>query len=794
MGILSSGGRATRALAGMGMATVLAATLMASPALADSRNVATYGVDLTAEQHEQVERFFGAGATDAEVIYVNNDQERAYLSAYIPLEQIGDKTYSCALVQPTTSGGIHVKTANLTYVTSDMIAATLATSGVSNCDVIAVCPFKVSGTGALTGVLMAYEQASGQTLDASKKDLANQELITTGTIAQTVGPDVATLIVNDVKAQVIQQNVTEVTDIDTIVNNVVNNIVNDYSSTVVDNSTTNVTVVEPTAPSSAADSADGSGKATPGAAGSSASDSAAEAAPAVRLSDEEMQALKDFAHALSEQGYSYDDMKETLEMVSKNASEAAGIADPMASGEAGAAATSSAADRDAASSSSAEADGTVAAGSRSDAGATPASEPLAQDSILTQTDDLALGEGAIVDSTDLSTIGDGVETRQQAEASAAAEASEAADSPAGDDPFASLTWDEATTGGAETAGQPASSAGAPGVAGESPSAGAATAGADAQGGAAAASVADAGAAAVSPLAGETIADSLGLPASAVGAGVTLTLERAMAATSLVEGTPDPLLVYEGADGSSGIMAADGTHLTEAAYAAGGIRGVGDGWVLATSAAGTTDVYLQTASETEGVAGTTATGVATDVASAASAANLTLVATIDGEVLQAQADGGDLNVQGADGTIAALDAGGLLAGVAPASVGDFSYATAPAGATAATEPATPGLSSVADVAPGAVAASPEAQAAPETAATAVPSALPANAQAVEGTDGALWLVPRASGGTTVCDAEGTDLLAAGFDAVQAQADGGWLLVTDSAAGESALYRVEVTPSA
>ena len=166
MGILSCLRRPARYLVLAGLSIAAASAISPASAFADARNVTTYGADLTAEQHAQVERFFGAGATNAEVIYVNNDQERAYLSAYIPLEQIGDKTYSCALVQPTTSGGIHVKTANLTYVTSDMIAATLATSGVKNCDVIAVCPFKVSGTGALTGVLMAYEQASGIELDA----------------------------------------------------------------------------------------------------------------------------------------------------------------------------------------------------------------------------------------------------------------------------------------------------------------------------------------------------------------------------------------------------------------------------------------------------------------------------------------------------------------------------------------------------------------------------------------------------------------------------------------------------
>ncbi len=54
------------------------------------------------------------------------------------------------------------KVANLTFVTSSMIASTLLTSGVENCNVVAGSPIEVSGTGALTGIMMAYEKARGK--------------------------------------------------------------------------------------------------------------------------------------------------------------------------------------------------------------------------------------------------------------------------------------------------------------------------------------------------------------------------------------------------------------------------------------------------------------------------------------------------------------------------------------------------------------------------------------------------------------------------------------------------------
>lgn len=48
-------------------------------------------------------------------------------------------------------------------------------------------PMEVSGTGALTGIQMAYEKASGQKLDETKTKLANEEIVTTGELADKVG-------------------------------------------------------------------------------------------------------------------------------------------------------------------------------------------------------------------------------------------------------------------------------------------------------------------------------------------------------------------------------------------------------------------------------------------------------------------------------------------------------------------------------------------------------------------------------------------------------------------------------
>lgn len=186
-------------------------------AYADGQKVVTLGADLTEDQKTAVLRYFGILGQNVKTLTITNQDERAHLGSYVPLEQIGSHTYSCALVCPTTSGGIQVKTANLSWVTSNMIATTLSTSGVVNCDVLAASPFEVSGTGALTGIIMAYEAASGVQLDSGRKDLATQELVTTGAIANSIGQSQATNIVNEIKIEIIQGQVVEPAEVEEIV-------------------------------------------------------------------------------------------------------------------------------------------------------------------------------------------------------------------------------------------------------------------------------------------------------------------------------------------------------------------------------------------------------------------------------------------------------------------------------------------------------------------------------------------------------------------------------------------------
>ena len=707
-------------------AAVMTASLVAAPAYADSRVVATIGADLTPTQKQTVIDYFGSNMNGADIIYVTNADEHAHLDGYIPYEQIGNATYSCALICPTTSGGIHVRAANLNYVTADMLASALSSAGVRNADVIAICPFKVSGTGALTGVLLAYETATGQPLDQTKKDVATQELVVTQTISNQVGSDAATLIVNDVKANVIMNNVTDESQIDAIVETTVNNVVNnttinnvdnsttivDNSTTVIDNSTVNVTEVTVNNNPSG-------------------------------LTDEDIAALKELAKSYAQAGYNYDDMAETLNTVSQNASASSGIADPMAkelanaadsaakdnnagsagdtgtaSGDTGtkaddastttgvagtqadaAGATTGAAGTetgtsdassattgtagagaatDAAGTTAGAADG-AAAGTTTDTNATPgagttdaASTPTETPapSIFDGTDDAALGDDVHVTATDQSAAADTTTT----------ETSEPATDP--NDPFADVKWDESGDTAQQPGGQPAD--GQTGAEASQPSSGEPAQAPDGT----------ADAALPEP------------PAPAQSSNVTLVAAATSRATDLVDGTALTVFEENGQYGLADMV--DGTRLTEAVYT--NAFQATDGLVVATQAADGKMVLLDAQGkqllsgsydEIRVLSAKWALGIqrgsmefdnSVDVYYLPGNTTMPAGTTTSDLLSDARANGDYLNIVAASGAVSAYNASFMpVEGAAPTDINDFSYAGATStdttldGAAAAADP-------------------------------------------------------------------------------------------------------------
>ena len=191
------------------MAAALVISSLPMTAKADSSKVVTLGANLSDEQKSSMYEYFGTTANEVETIEVTNKDERKYMEGIATEAQIGTRTFSCSYVEPTSDGGIQVKVANLTFVTSSMIASTLLTSGVENCNVVAASPIEVSGTGALTGIMMAYESASGEELSEDQKAAATEELVTTGELAEDIGQQEASDLMNQVKQEVIEEGLTD---------------------------------------------------------------------------------------------------------------------------------------------------------------------------------------------------------------------------------------------------------------------------------------------------------------------------------------------------------------------------------------------------------------------------------------------------------------------------------------------------------------------------------------------------------------------------------------------------------
>ena len=196
------------------------------PMRSEERRVGKECRNLSAEQKQMVLNYFGVKENEVVILEVNNQEERKYLEGVATEAQLGTRTYSCAYVQPTSKGnGLNVKTVNLTYVTSSMIASTLTTCGITDANVIAMTPLSggVSGTGALTGIMKAFEDATGKPLDEEKKEIASEELVITGDLGENIGQDKATGVINDIKTEIIKNNTQDNIQIADTINNITNN-------------------------------------------------------------------------------------------------------------------------------------------------------------------------------------------------------------------------------------------------------------------------------------------------------------------------------------------------------------------------------------------------------------------------------------------------------------------------------------------------------------------------------------------------------------------------------------------
>lgn len=189
-----------------------------SVSFADAAEVVSIANDIDMTQREEMLEIFGVDENDVRMITVTNQEERMYLEGIAPDEQIGNTTISSAYVQFLDNGsGIEVETHNITWVTEEMYESALVTAGVKDAKIIAAAPFPVSGTGALTGIIKGFEEATGETISDEQKRVANEEMVVTGELGDDIGKDEATNLIVTIKEELVDKNINDREDIKQII-------------------------------------------------------------------------------------------------------------------------------------------------------------------------------------------------------------------------------------------------------------------------------------------------------------------------------------------------------------------------------------------------------------------------------------------------------------------------------------------------------------------------------------------------------------------------------------------------
>jgi len=157
----------------------------------DSKPYLALGADLSESEKATVLEKLGVKQDDLsnyDVITITNQDEKSYLGDYMSESVIGGRSLSSVLITKNKSGsGIYVTTHNITYCTTGMYRNALITAGITDANVVVAGPFDISGTAALVGALKAYETMTGEAVSEESIDAAVNELVTTGSIADTLG-------------------------------------------------------------------------------------------------------------------------------------------------------------------------------------------------------------------------------------------------------------------------------------------------------------------------------------------------------------------------------------------------------------------------------------------------------------------------------------------------------------------------------------------------------------------------------------------------------------------------------
>ncbi|RXI99436.1 DUF1002 domain-containing protein [Anaerobacillus alkaliphilus] len=170
--------------------------------------IVTLGENLSVDQQRLLLQEMDV-AEDVPIIFVTNQEEHQYLGNYISKQKIGTRAISSARITMLEAGaGITVRTNNIDWVSEGMYANALVTAGLTDADIYVTAPFKVSGTGALTGIIKAYEISAEIEIPEEQKQVANEEMVKTAELGDRFGFEQATELMTRIKEEIAKNPVT----------------------------------------------------------------------------------------------------------------------------------------------------------------------------------------------------------------------------------------------------------------------------------------------------------------------------------------------------------------------------------------------------------------------------------------------------------------------------------------------------------------------------------------------------------------------------------------------------------
>jgi uncharacterized protein YpuA (DUF1002 family) len=170
--------------------------------IAEGDMIVTLGENLTEDQKKSLLSEMGA-PKDVLTVTVSNQEEHQYLGKYVSKSLIGTKAISSSAITIEPKGsGITVETKNINWVTDEMYVNALITAGVKDAKIYITAPITVSGTAALTGIIKAYEISADKTIPEEVKQAANQEMVETAKLGDSIGDQNAAALIAKVKEEI----------------------------------------------------------------------------------------------------------------------------------------------------------------------------------------------------------------------------------------------------------------------------------------------------------------------------------------------------------------------------------------------------------------------------------------------------------------------------------------------------------------------------------------------------------------------------------------------------------------